>query len=222
MREKKRTALVNKKEIIALFKGRGAWTTLYTRIKFKICPLISIEPHIPRAGRVLDLGCGNGLFAAILKRGSPTRDIIGLDLDKAKVDLAREIFRGQSGLEFRVGDVVTSDYPPADIVTLIDVLYLIPFEAQKTILAKCRNALPSGGLLAVKDMDTRPWWKYIWNNLEETLAVKIIGFTLGHRFYFQRRREFTAMLNRFGFDVEIVPLHKGYWYPHILYLARKK
>jgi 2-polyprenyl-3-methyl-5-hydroxy-6-metoxy-1,4-benzoquinol methylase len=215
-------AAVNKKKIIALFKGRGAWTTLYTRIKFKICPLIPIEPHIPRRGRVLDLGCGNGLFAAILKRSSPEREIIGLDLDKGKIDQAKTIFQGWAGMDFRVGDVVASDYPRADIITIIDVLYLIPFEAQETILAQCRDALPPGGVLAVKDMDTRPRWKYIWNILEETLAVKIIGFTLGHRFYFQGRREFAERLNHYEFDVEIVPLHKGYWYPHILYLARKR
>jgi len=58
--------------------------------------------------------------------------------------------------------------------------------------------------------------------LQETLAVKIIGFTLGSRFHFQSREKFTALLDRLGFDVEVVPQHKGYWYPHILYLAKKR
>ncbi len=77
-------------------------------------------------------------------------------------------------------------------------------------------------MLAVKDMDTRPRWKYAWNTIQETLAVKIIGFTLSSRFYFQSRENFTALLQKIGFEVEVVPLDKGYWYPHILYLAKKR
>ena len=68
--------MVDKKKLYPLFKGQGAWTAFYTRTKFKICPLLPIEPLLPPEGRVLDLGCGNGLFAAILKLGAvagPTR-----------------------------------------------------------------------------------------------------------------------------------------------------
>jgi len=214
--------MVDKKRLFEIFKGRGAWTAFYTRVKFKICPLLAIEPRLPRAGRVLDLGCGNGLFAAILRLGSAERTIEGFDLDEKKVEVARATFADWPGMSFSVGDLIRSDYPAADVVTIIDVLYLIPLEAQEAILRKGHAALPPGGLLAVKDMDTRPRWKMAFNKLEETLAVKIIGFTLGGRFHFQGRADFTALLERVGFEVEVVPLHKGYWYPHILYLAKKK
>lgn len=214
--------MVDKKKLYPLFKGQGAWTAFYTRTKFKICPLLPIEPLLPRTGRVLDLGCGNGLFAAILKLGSPERTITGFDLDEKKIDSARAAFKDWTGMEFSVGDLIRSNYPAADIITIIDVLYLIPPDAKESILRKCHGALPAGGLLAVKDVDTRPRWKYVWNMIQETLAVKIIGFTLGSRFHFTSREDFTALLNRVGFDVEVVPQHKGYWYPHILYLARKR
>jgi 2-polyprenyl-3-methyl-5-hydroxy-6-metoxy-1,4-benzoquinol methylase len=214
--------VVDKKKLYAIFKSHGAWTAFYTRAKFKICPLLAIEPLLPRAGRVLDLGCGNGLFAAILKLGSPERTITGFDLDEKKIEAARSTFKDWTGMEFSVGDLIASDYPSADIITIIDVLYLIPLDAQEAILLKCHAALSAGGVLAVKDMDTRPRWKYAWNMIQETLAVKIIGFTMGGRFYFQSRENFTALLDRVGFDVEVVPQHQGYWYPHILYLAKKK
>ncbi len=85
-----------------------------------------------------------------------------------------------------------------------------------------RRALPPGGVLVLKDMDKRPRWKYAWNMIQETIAVKIIGFTLGSRFYFRRRADYVALLNGLGFAVDIVPLHRGYWYPHILFVAKKK
>jgi 2-polyprenyl-3-methyl-5-hydroxy-6-metoxy-1,4-benzoquinol methylase len=214
--------MVDKKRLYPIFKGQGAWTAFYTRVKFKICPLLPIEPLLPPKGRVLDLGCGNGLFAAILKLGSPERTITGFDLDEKKIEVARATFKDWTGMDFSVGDLIKSDYPSADIITIIDVLYLIPPEAKESILRKCHAALPPGGILAVKDMDTRPRWKMAFNKLEETLAVKIIGFTLGSRFHFQSREVFAALLEKTGFDVEVVPLHKGYWYPHILYLAKKR
>jgi 2-polyprenyl-3-methyl-5-hydroxy-6-metoxy-1,4-benzoquinol methylase len=214
--------MVDKKRVFEVFKGRGFWTAIYTRIKLKICPLLPVEPHLPEAGRFLDLGCGNGLFAAILKLGSPARKVAGFDLDEDKIELARKTFEGWEGMSFWKGDVVASAYPSADVVTIIDVLYLIPLEAQEAILRKCHAALPAGGLLAFKEMDDRPRWKALWNKMQETLAVKVIGFTLGSKFHFAGQGEYVPLLERIGFEVQVVPLHKGYWYPHILYLARKK
>ncbi|MCK4932514.1 MAG: hypothetical protein KAT01_10130, partial [Candidatus Aminicenantes bacterium] len=64
-------------------------------------------------------------------------------------------------------------------------------------------------------------WKYAWNLFQETLAVKMIGFTLGERFYFRSQKEYLEILQRIGFSVKPVPMHSGYWYPHIAYICTK-
>jgi len=212
---------VDKKELYRIFKKGGRWTKLYTRIKFKICPLLAVEPHFPKSGTVVDLGCGNGLFAAILKLGSPTRQILGFDLDEKKIRMAHETFDPWTGLKFQTGNIVEMDYPEADVYSLIDVLYLMPIAAQDIIFKKCRAALKPGGVLIIKDMDVRPRWKYAWNMLQEILAVKIIGFTLGGKFHFRSREDYVKTLERIGFRVDVVALDKGYWYPHILYVCKK-
>ena len=71
------------------------------------------------------------------------------------------------------------DYPEGDVFSLIDVLYLIRPEKQEIILTKSYSALEKGGFLIIKEMDTKPSWKYLWNLIQETAAVKIIGLTLG-------------------------------------------
>jgi len=212
---------VKRKDVIGLFREAGFLMKAYLKIKFHICPILRMEAYVPDKGTIVDLGCGNGLFAAILKLGSPARSIIGIDLDARKIAEARKSLGNVPHLDFRLGDVAAVEYPPANATTIIDVLYLIPFEAQERILRMCAAALPPGGLLVLKDMDKQPRWKYAWNMIQETLAVKIIGFTLGSRFFFRRRADYVALLTGLGFTVEIVPLHRGYWYPHILFVAKK-
>ncbi|MGB3863897.1 MAG: hypothetical protein WA915_17620, partial [Candidatus Aminicenantaceae bacterium] len=100
-------------------------------------------------------------------------------------------------------------------------LYLIPYDKQELILQKCYQSLQPGGILIIKEMDTAPRWKYAWNLFQETFAVKLIGFTLGERFYFQSQKDYKGILQRIGFSVKPVPLDKGYWYPHIVYVCTK-
>jgi len=213
---------VGRSELIRILGGAGWRMKLYLKIKLRICPLLRAEAYFPEAGKCVDLGCGNGVFPAILKLGSPARDVLGLDLDARKLADARKALAGVPGLDFCEGDVVTFAYPPADVFSLIDVLYLLPYENQDAVLRKCRAALRPGGLLFIKEMDTRPRWKYVWNMIQETVAVKLVGFTLGGRFYFRNRTETIGRLRDLGFDVAFVRLDRGYWYPHVLYLARRK
>jgi 2-polyprenyl-6-hydroxyphenyl methylase/3-demethylubiquinone-9 3-methyltransferase len=213
---------VGKKDVRALFRDAGLLTKLYLRIKFRICPLLRTEAYFPDHGDFIDLGCGNGLFPAILKLGAPGRNILGVDLDARKISAARKTLANVPHLDFRLGDVLTFDYPPADVYSLIDVLYLLPLEAQDLVLRKCQAALRPGGVLLVKEMDKRPRRKHLWNLIQETVSVKIVGFTLGHRFFFRDRTVMVEQLYALGFGVDAVRLDQGYWYPHILYIARKK
>lgn len=213
--------MMDKKEILKLYKDASFITRGYLRIKLRICPLIALETHFPREGTIIDLGCGNGLFPNILSMGSTDRRIIGIDLDQKKIEVANQTKAQGSPITYQLGDVVEADYPRGDVFSLVDVLYLIPYQKQEIILQKCHEALRPRGTLIVKEMDTAPRWKYAWNLVQETLAVKLIGFTLGERFFFRSQKEFFEILQGVGFSVKAVPLHQGYWYPHIAYICTK-
>lgn len=213
---------VSKKDVFGLFREAGFLMRLYLRIKFRICPILRTEAYVPDTGELVDLGCGNGLFAAIMKLGSPARSIVGIDLDARKIAEARKSLARVPHLDFRLGNIVDTEYPPADVYTIIDVLYLIPVDLQNTILRRCAAALKPGGTLVFKEMDKKPRWKYLWNMFQETISVKIVGFTLGSRFHFRSREDYVRTLEALGFSVEVVPVHYGYAYSHILYIARKK
>ncbi|MCP2621208.1 class I SAM-dependent methyltransferase [Candidatus Aminicenantes bacterium AC-334-E05] len=181
-----------------------------------------MEKYFPRRGEIIDLGCGNGLFTNLLKLGSKERKITGYDLDEKKIQIARKTQEiSNSGINFYHADILKIDYPESDVFCLSDVLYLIPYKQQYLILKKCYSSLRKNGLLVIKEIDTKPKWKYLWNFFQETFAVKILNFTLGRNFYFRGENEFKKILSEIGFKVKVIRLDKGYWYPHILYLCYK-
>lgn len=210
------------KEILELYRENGFLIKIYILIKLKICPFLRVETFFPKKGKMVDLGCGNGLFSNILKLKSSAREIIGFDFDSKKIEIAKRTQKLRSKIEFQKGNIVEMDYPKADLFALIDVLYLIPFDYQEIILKKCCSSLDRGRILIIKEMDTQPSWKYKWNLIQETLAVKIIGLTLGEKFYFRSRDEYLKILTELGFKVNPIKIDQGYWYPHILYICEKK
>jgi SAM-dependent methyltransferase len=93
---------------------------------------------VPRNGRVLDLGCGDGAFAnhALAAR---YREIVGYDLAPAAIERAKARAPGPH-LHFAAADLVTFDYGSLqhfDGAFLIGILHHVKADAP-TIVAKLR------------------------------------------------------------------------------------
>jgi hypothetical protein len=114
------------------------------------------------------------------------------------------------------------DLPSCQAATIIDVLYLIPWEEQIEVLTKLVKGLEPSGTLLIKEMNEKPAWKYAWNWFEEWLAVRIIKITQGNRFYFRKAENWLSLLSSLGLDVKVVRLDRGYMYPHVLFVCQKR
>src|SRR5581483_2890047 len=62
---------------------------LFVRGRAFLAELAVVERYVPKKGFVVDLGCGHGLFACVLREASPTRRVLGIDLDPRKIEVAR-------------------------------------------------------------------------------------------------------------------------------------
>jgi 2-polyprenyl-3-methyl-5-hydroxy-6-metoxy-1,4-benzoquinol methylase len=207
-------------EILSSYPSLTFFQRAHMTIRWAVCPLRRIAACVPQKGVILDLGCGHGLFSLLLARATPTRAVIGIDLDKDKIKLANTL--QQRNLRFIAGDIAKQDdLPPAQAVTIIDVFYLVPYEAQESLLKLCAQRLGSGGVIVLKEMAESPRWKVWLNWIEETLAVRVLGITesTASRFYFRPCAEWVALFEKLGFTVEIVPLDKGYYHPHVVFIA---
>ncbi len=192
---------------------------LFIRGRAFLSDLTSIEAFVPRRGFVVDLGCGHGLFANLLREASDGRRVLGVDADPRKIAVAK--LTEHDGLRFELGDIVAKAPPPCDGVTIVDVLYLLPLEQQERLVAHCGVTLPEGGLLLVYAQEVRPDPRYALGYAQELVSTSI-GFTKGGRgrFYYRTRDEMVAMLTRHGFGTDVLPLPRRP-YTDALYVARR-
>ena len=206
---------------LARYRRAPIGARLFVRGRAFLSDLAMVERYVPKKGFVVDLGCGHGLFACLLREASPTRRVLGIDLDPRKVEVARGAIQDTQWLRFEVGDIVAGQPPKCDAVTIVDVLYLLPFEAQEQVLRNAASALGEGGPLVVKSQERRVDPRYALTYAQEIVTVSL-GFTRGgrERFFFPSRQEAFAMFERAGFLVDVVEMPRRP-YTDVVYLARK-
>ena len=75
-------------------------------------------PHVPKSGCVLDLCCGNGIWAAGIKMLNPDLPLHGIDISPGAIDKAKEL-APHDAEQFVVGDAEDSLPWPAGTFDLI-------------------------------------------------------------------------------------------------------
>jgi SAM-dependent methyltransferase len=213
------------RETLALYNGISWCDRQHVWGRLALCPFRQLAAFVPRAGLIVDLGCGHGLFAHALALDALDRHIVGVDPAVYKLEIARAIQPSGSHVYFVQGDVLANPVVGAyQAVLLIDVLYLLDRQQQESVLRMCCDRLTSGGVLLLKTMDDHPRWKVALNQLEEWLAVRVLHITQSGTsgFTFRPLTEWASLCRALGLNVEIVYLHQGYYHPHGAVVGVKK
>jgi 2-polyprenyl-3-methyl-5-hydroxy-6-metoxy-1,4-benzoquinol methylase len=206
--------------VISLYRDTGLRQRGYLHVRWLVCPFDRVLPLIPAKGRLLDVGCGSGLWLTYLAQERPDLELHGIEPDARKLALVR---RSSAADRFALREGLIEDAPSAscDIVTILDVLCLVPDEVKAAMLRASWRALAPGGTIIVKDADTRPWWKYAPTAIEEFIAVHVLRMTMG-RPKFMPLEELGRTLEACGFvDVEARRIDRGYLHSHVVLRARK-
>ncbi len=176
------------------------------------------------AGRVLEVGCGHGLLSLYLALSSPGRHVEGIDIDTHKIALAQAaagaLTPGEANVTFAAvepGDMPTG---PFDVIVINDVLYLMPPELRRSVLAACVERLALDAVLLVKELDTAPRWKYEIGRLQEILATRILRYTQGADMEIAPMQDFVDQLERLGLSVRSLRVDRGFPHSHHLLIAR--
>jgi 2-polyprenyl-3-methyl-5-hydroxy-6-metoxy-1,4-benzoquinol methylase len=212
------------RRVLALYAGASRADRVHVWGRLRSCPFAAVEAHVPRSGRILDVGCGHGLFSAYLALAAPDRRVLGVDIDARKIEVARAaaaaLEPGGVELGFEVVDAALPD-GPFDAVTIVDVLYLLGTERSLELLDQAAAALAPGGSLLVKEIDRRPAWKYRLSRIQEILATRVLRITAGDEVSFAPPEVHADRLRRAGLTVTAHRLDRGSLHPHHLLVARR-
>jgi SAM-dependent methyltransferase len=221
------------------YRGAGRFAWNFARGKLGFDPVFQ---HLLRQGlitpgaRVLDIGCGQGLLASLLKAsGTLARRgawpghwaaapvdarVFGIEL------MPRDVQRAQAALgdaaDFICGDMRSTSFPEADAVVLLDVLHYITVAEQDEVLARARDALAASGgtlLLRVGDAASKRGFRI------SRWVDAAVTFFRRHRVVPQHGRTLSmwmARLESLGFEVRSEPMSRGTLFANVLLVARLK
>jgi 2-polyprenyl-3-methyl-5-hydroxy-6-metoxy-1,4-benzoquinol methylase len=203
------------REVVSLYAPLGRLAQLYVALRLTTAPLIATERFFPADGEVLDLGCGHGIFAHLLRLGAPKREVFGLDTNAARIEAARKTAPADGRLRFEVGEAGGFPERRFPVIAVVDLLHHMPWDAQETLLRRVADAVLPGGTVVVKDLEKRPRWKYFYHYLQDWIMYR------GQPLYFREREDMIALLRRIGLDVSVHPLAGWRPYPHVVYHCRR-
>lgn len=199
--------------------------SILARLIFCARPIVRVlEQHLPKHGLILDLGCGYGFISHLVSAECPDIAFIGIDVSSRRIRVAKKGAVHRKNMEFHVADISEIQFPRCDAVMLIDILSMLPYEAQERILAQCYEKLRNGGVLVVKDTCKSPYWKYAYVYMEDLIKIrlKVFGKEVQHYRQYRDIHDFLELLDSIGFHTTVIPLKSRLPYPGVFYICRKQ
>ena len=180
--------------------------------------LDEIGQYLPARGRVVDLGCGFGLFSLYYASVRPGLELEGFDLNSRRIAMAQAAARrlGLENVRYRVGNVM--DFRGSQLYDagyMLDIVHHIPARAVRPLLEQIAKALPPGARLLVKDVDRKPAYKRWFTHALDKLMDPRTPVS------YWAAEELQDLLEEVGFSVyrhlmvDILP------YPHVLYVCER-
>jgi 2-polyprenyl-3-methyl-5-hydroxy-6-metoxy-1,4-benzoquinol methylase len=210
---------------LRLYRGTGLGARFHVRIRWSSCPFRELAAVIPTRSRVLEVGCGHGLLAAYLALESSDRKVRGIDIDHAKIAVARAAGRRArrlgADLDFAAESPGSLLPGPWDAIVMVDVLYLLQEAEQRSLIEACARLLAPGGALVVKEMGPSPRWKFLWNRVQETLSVRVLGITQGGSLTFLGPDRLERVMRAQSLATASARVDRGYPHPHHLLVGRR-
>jgi len=219
----------------APYRDAGSFAYHFARGKLRGDPVyrtILEEGLLSGRGRILDLGCGQGLLFAWLKsaealsaRGdwpdtwppAPQPSYtLGIELMARDVERARKGLGGKAS--FVQGDIRSTDFAASDAVVILDVLHYMPPEQQREVLQRVRAALPPQGLLLLRVGDAGAGLRFRYTQMIDRFVLSLRGHS-SSRLHCRSIAEWRELLRECGLESEPRPMSRGTPFANVLMIA---
>jgi SAM-dependent methyltransferase len=212
-----------------------AWE--FARGKLRGDPLyrdVLLGGWLPSGGRLLDIGCGQGLMLALLAESElveragteptgkrlPRFDrLVGVELRPHRARLARAALGADA--EILESDARTISPGACRVVLLFDVLHMMPPHDQDALLATAVGALEPGGVILVREADASAGWRFQAVRIGNRLTALTSG-AWRQPLAFRTVGEWRECFARHGLEVEGVPASAGTPFANYLFRLRAR
>lgn len=177
--------------------SKTGWKRFFSKARFWYAPFLEVEKLVPKNGDVVDLGCGEGIFTNFLGVSSPTRKVLGIEIDKKRLSL---VSRSVKNVIFRFGDITKINLPLSDTIILFHVLHhLRSYKEQEELIKKCIKSLKKDGKILIVEI-------YIQRSIQYVLSWVVDHFLVAWLFekkiyspiLFRRLNNWIQVLNKNG------------------------
>jgi SAM-dependent methyltransferase len=186
-----------------------AWE--FARGKLRGDPLyreVLFGERLPSGGRLLDIGCGQGLMLALLAESTVPRfeRMVGIELRPHRARLARAALGDDA-------EIIESDARKVSprgfrAVLLFDVLQMMSKSDQDALLSTAVGALEAGGIILVREADASAGWRF-WAVRIGNRLTAITSGVWRQKFAFRTADEWRQCFSQHGLDVEIIKASGG-------------
>jgi SAM-dependent methyltransferase len=218
------------------YRASGRFAYHFARGKLRTDPVFATllaQQLLPKAPRLLDLGCGQGLVAAWLDAAStchlegrwpqawpaPPRPISirGIEID------AHEVHRALPALgelaQIECADLRSASLPDSDAVLMLDVLHYMDPGNQKLLLERAHAALSSSGVLLVRIGNAAGGLRFTWSRWVDAAIWRLRGRRRA-LLTFHTLAEWIDLLASTGFEAEEISMVGARSFANVLLLAR--
>lgn len=207
-------------QTIALY-GKLGWKSYFAKIRFWDAPYLEVEKMVPKEGKIIEIGCGEGVFSNFLALSSKDRTVYGLDIDRTRISQAD---RGLKNTKFVHADAVNANVPPADVLVLFHVLHHLNSPAdQEIVLSNCRGKVAKNGKMIIVEVEPKFSIKYLITLFTDHFLVPwLFEKRLYSPIYFRRSKDWVKILNSLGFTCKVKSAEEGMPFSHIILDCTKR
>ena len=159
----------------------------YFLLRTVMLPIEQIDSAIPKKGKIVDLGCGQGIIASHLAAVS-SRDVIGIDSNELRLQKS-----SKKNLHFKKGDITRMSLGKIDGAVISDVLHHILPNNQKKLIQNVYSSLKSDGVFVIKEIDTGEFLRSKLTRLWDFLLYP------KDKIYFSNAKDLEKLLKSTGF-----------------------
>lgn len=223
----------------APYRGAGRFAWHFARGKLGHDPVFRHllgAGLIPPGARVLDIGCGQGLLASLLRACGEMRAggewptawpaapaearVTGIELMERDVARARAALGDAEDARFVCGDMRSVSFPASDAVVILDVLHYVTHAEQEAVLKRVHEALAPGGRLLLRVGDAGARRGFAISQWVDRVVTRMRGHTVPP-VYGRPLPEWIAQLRALGMHVEPRPMSEGTPFANVLLVAQR-